>query len=368
MGRRVRLSHIDLGYTDGMVLHTATSGAVPMLDELRLVVTEGDAVVALGASRMNIAYLSGIEPEVLVAVCLDAVRRVDWTAPWSRLVPALDDALPDLPAPARMLIEIAAADGAARAAGQPLSVWLGGPAAARVATNQTLFRTDDATLLKRADAYAARGFLDLKLRIGFGPFADDLRRLTLLRRRFGPALRLSADANGRWSATEAADHLAALAPLGMDYLEQPSAAGDWDVIARLAASSPVPLMLDESLADAASIERLIELPSPSPLAHLKLAKLGGLDRLMAAGRRLREAGIGIMVGQMNEGGVSTLAAAHAAVALAAQRAELYGADGLADDPAGSLAYADGYLVLPPGPGIGLARHADTGTVLWEYNA
>ena len=41
-----------------------------------------------------------------------------------------------------------------------------------------------------------------------------------------------------------------------------------------------------------------------------------------------------MVGQMNEGVVSTLATAHAAVALRAEYRELYGSDGLVDDPAG----------------------------------
>ena len=104
------------------------------------------------------------------------------------------------------------------------------------------------------------------------------------------------------------------------------------------------------------------------LAHLKLAKLGGLDRVMWAGRRLQAAGIGVMMGQMNEAVVSTLAAAHAAVALRASCCELYRADGLAADPAGALTYADGRLALPPGPGLGLSVHASAGTVLWEHTA
>jgi L-alanine-DL-glutamate epimerase-like enolase superfamily enzyme len=158
--------------------------------------------------------------------------------------------------------------------------------------------------------------------------------------------------------------MAALAPFGLRYVEQPLPPGDWDALVALASAAPMPIMLDESLASMAAIDRLIASGAPM-LAHLKLAKLGGLDRLMAAGRKLMAAGLGVMVGQMNEGAVSTLAAAHAAVALGAPYAELYGADGLADDPAGALDYAAGALRLPPGGGLGLSDGRAETDVLWE---
>jgi L-alanine-DL-glutamate epimerase-like enolase superfamily enzyme len=366
MPRTIRLCRLRLTYGQGLVLHTATSGAISALDELRLTVTEDGAVAALGATRLNIAYLSGIAPDALTALCLEAVRAVDWRQDWAAMMPALDDARPDLPAPARMLIEMAAADGAARAAGQPLAVWLGGEAAPRVATNQTLFHSDDTTLLRRAEAYVTRGFTDLKLRVGLGPMAEDTRRLALLRERFGEGVRLSVDANGSWDAETARAAIAAFAAFGLRYVEQPLPSDDWEGAIALAAWSPVPIMLDESLSSMAAVERLIACGAPM-LAHLKLAKLGGLDRLMAAGRRLMAAGIGVMVGQMNEGVVSTLAAAHAALALRAPYAELYGADGLEHDPAGGLTYAAGALALPEGAGLGVSAEAPENTVLWERN-
>lgn len=363
--RRVRLWRVLLSYADGMVLHTATSGAVPYLDELRLVVEEEDRIGALGATRANIAYLSGIPPETIVSDCLRVAGSLAWDCDWSVLVPQLDAGFPGLSAPVRMLFEMAAADGAARAAGQPLSVFLGGATASVSTTNQTLFRADDSTLLARAEAYLNRGFHELKLRIGFGPFDDDLRRLHLLRDRFGAVVRLSADANGRWPVVDATANLRALQPLSMDYIEQPIAAGDWDAVARIGLESPVPVMLDESLSDRGAVSRLAAIRA-APLGHLKLAKLGGLDRLMHAARELAASSIGVMVGQMNEGVVSTLATAHAAVALRAEYRELYGADGLVDDPAGRLRYADGTLTLPPGPGLGLDQHLPHGTLLWEH--
>jgi L-alanine-DL-glutamate epimerase-like enolase superfamily enzyme len=202
--------------------------------------------------------------------------------------------------------------------------------------------------------------------VGLGALAEDVHRLALLRERFGARLLPSVDANGSWSADAAREAIAAFAPFGLRYVEQPLPPGDWDGAIALAARSPVPIMLDESLSSMTEIERLIACGAPM-LAHLKLAKLGGLDRLMAAGRRLMAAGIGIMVGQMNEGVVSTLAAAHAALALRAPYAELYGADGLESDPAGAMTYADGGLAVPAGAGLGVSATTAEDQVLWEQN-
>jgi L-alanine-DL-glutamate epimerase-like enolase superfamily enzyme len=366
MSLRVSIFAVPLAYEGGLALHTASSGQVAGLRELRLVVERDGALAAMGASRTNIGYLTGVDAPVLEAEILDAAPRLDWHRPWPDFTAALDAALPGLSAPARMLFEMAAQDGAARAAGVPLAQFLGAGFEPRSITNQTLFWCGDDTLIRRAEAYVARGFTELKLRIAVEDFSTDLRRLRLLRDRFGAALRLSADANGQWSEAEAGSRLQELGRLGLEYLEQPLPAGDWDGSARLAATSPVPLMFDEGLGNMAAVERLA-VTRAVPLAHLKLAKLGGIDRLMAAGRCLQEAGIGVMVGQMNEGAVSTLAAAHASIALGVTLRELYGADQLRWDPAGALVYRDGQLELPEGPGLGLAAHTLEGCeILWDH--
>ena len=365
MHPRLALTEISLAYEGGLVLHTATSGAVPELQELRLVMTEGECLLGIGASRINIAYLSGLSADALRAAVLTAAPALDWSLAGAAFTAMLDAHFPALPAPARMLFEMLAADRAARAEGLSLARFLGGADVTVMPTNQTLFRSDDATLLARARAYVSRGFTDLKLRVGFGPFAEDLARLQLLRTTFGDGIRLSVDVNGQWSEAEAPRHLAALAPLGLAYVEQPIAAGDWDALARLVETSPLPLMLDESLSSGEAVATLIARRLPV-FAHLKLAKLGGLDRLMVCGRALAAAGMPVMVGQMNEGVVSTLAAAHAAAALAAPYCELYGADGLTQDPAGRLPYHSGQLALPQGPGLGPLPHERAGHLLWEY--
>jgi len=64
----------------------------------------------------------------------------------------------------------------------------------------------------------------VKLRIGFGPFAENLARFAALRATL-PAARRSVDANGAWPVAEAPGRLAALAAHGLHHAEQPVPAG-----------------------------------------------------------------------------------------------------------------------------------------------
>ena len=58
-------------------------------------------------------------------------------------------------------------------------------------------------------------------------YAEDLRRVAELRKRFGHTIKLAADANGQWSASEAIEKLDALSAYDLSYIEQPTPPGDW---------------------------------------------------------------------------------------------------------------------------------------------
>lgn len=173
---------------------------------------------------------------------------------------------------------------------------------------------------------------DLKVRIGAGAFEDDLWRLSQLRSRFGEAIKLAVDANGAWGRDDAEGKLARLAEFDLAYVEQPIPAGDFDLMLELARKSPMPLMLDESVSSLLDVKAIVE-ASGRLWAHLKLVKLGGIAPTLKAAVTLRNGNIPFMLGQMNEGAVATAAALHLACATGPSFAELYGADGLADDPA-----------------------------------
>ncbi|MGA0564398.1 mandelate racemase/muconate lactonizing enzyme family protein [Ancylobacter sp. VNQ12] len=364
---RVSLHRALLTYGGGLVLHTAASGRVAGLDTLYLRLDDGETI-AVGEVRLNITYLNDLDADDVLAETVAVVEALDFGADPAALLADLPAAFRAASAPVRMLIDGALHDRAAKRAGLPLVRYLGAPAAAGLAraTNQTLFVSTDEVFLAQAEAYVARGFRDLKVRIGAGDIAEDLRRVGLLRARFGAALKIAADANGAWSEDAARAGLDALAPYGLAYVEQPVPPGDWAALDRLARVSPVPLMLDESVKDFDDVARIAEAGN-GLMAHLKLVKLGGIAPAVEAARRLAAAGVPFMIGQMNEGGLATAAALHAALATGPRFAELYGADGLTNDPASGLSYAEGRVAAPDAPGFGLNFDANATHLIKEFS-
>ena len=363
---RASLHAADLHYGGGLVLHTASSGSVPHLAELYLRL-ERDGIVGIGEVRANIAYLNGLSPQAVTADALAACAAADWSRPPEQLLAGMDQWAAPYSAPVRALIDAALHDLVARRAGRSVSSWLTGaePAPVSAPTNQTLFWSSDEDFAARAARYVERGFRDLKVRVAAGDIARDLSRIAHLRERFGDSVKIAADANGQWSEGEAARHLQALAEFGLAYVEQPIAAGDWAALGRLAASSPVPIMLDESVTGAADVERICD-AGGRLWAHLKLVKLGGIGPTFRAARRLAAAGVPFMVGQMNEGAAATAAALHVVHATAPAFAELYGADGLIDDPASGLAYGDGTVSVAAAPGLGVSFDASRAHLIREF--
>ncbi|WP_249158625.1 mandelate racemase/muconate lactonizing enzyme family protein [Bradyrhizobium jicamae] len=365
MTLRVSLHLADLHYGGGLVLHTASSGSIPHLTEIYLRLDDGETV-GIGEVRANIGYLNGYEAKDVVASAVSAVRDVDWRRDPLDLIAMM--ALWETPyiAPVQTLIDCALHDLVARREGKTVAGWLG-TAKPDVAckTNQTLFWSSHEDFLAQAEAYVDRGYRDLKVRIAVGDFAEDLRRIAALRVRFGTGVKIAADANGRWARDEALAKLDALADFDLAYVEQPVPPGDWSAIDDLARRSPLPVMLDESVAAPDDVTRICGYGG-CVLAHLKLVKLGGIAPTMAAARQLADARVPFMIGQMNEGAAATAAALHVACATAPAFAELYGADGLLDDPVSGVSYAAGAVRADHAPGLGVAFDAATTQLIGDY--
>jgi L-alanine-DL-glutamate epimerase-like enolase superfamily enzyme len=354
-----------LRYGGGLLLHTASSGPVGGLDTLYLRLEHGRHS-GIGEVRINIAYLNGISPETCLEKALSVLGVMDWSMDPVAMQAEMA-ARADVIAPVRMLIDIALHDLIAREKGVTVFAMLGGSAAPIVhyATNQTLFISSTERFLAQAESYLTRGFRDLKVRVGGGDFSEDVARLAALRNRFGDTVKLAIDANGSWSEAQASANLQMLARFGLAYVEQPVAPGDWDMLNRLAEASPLPLMLDESVATSADIDAIVAAKGRL-WAHLKLVKLGGIAASLAAAKRLSEANIPFMVGQMNEGAVATTAALHLSCAAGPRFAELYGADGLENDAAAGLVYRDGGVEGPATMGLGLKFDASKAHLVKEF--
>jgi L-alanine-DL-glutamate epimerase-like enolase superfamily enzyme len=363
---RVSLHSADLHYGGGLVLHTASSGSIPHLTEIYLRLDDGETI-GIGEVRANIAYLNGFAEGAVVECAAAAVSAVDWTRDPIVLLATMADWGGPLIAPVRTLIDCALHDFVARREHLSVAAWLGDTAEKVIReTNQTLFWSSFEVFLAQAQAYVDRGLVDLKVRVAAADFAEDLHRIAMLRERFGAQVKIAADANGRWSTTEALERLDALAVYNLAYVEQPIPPGDWAAVDWLANRSPLPVMLDESVATPDDIVRICSYGG-RVLAHLKLVKLGGIAPTVAAARRLSGAGIPFMIGQMNEGAAATAAALHVACATSPAFAELYGADGLIDDPVSGVSYTAGAVYAGHASGLGVAFDAAATHLIGDYS-
>ncbi len=144
------------------------------------------------------------------------------------------------------------------------------------------------------EAHLAAGYRTLKVKVGFDLEADIARLRDITKFVAGrAALRLDGNQGYNWA--EALRFVNALDPDGIELLEQPCAAGDWEAAVAVARISPVPMMLDESIFGIADIERAAALDAASYI-KLKLMKAGGVDALVAGLRRIRSLGMTPVLG------------------------------------------------------------------------
>jgi muconate cycloisomerase len=158
------------------------------------------------------------------------------------------------------------------------------------------------TLLK-ARLYGIR---DVKLKVsGQSPAGVHLARRVL-----GARARLRVDSNMAWSYGGARRAMALVGHDGVEAFEQPLPADDLDGMAHLTADGQA-VIADESVHDAASLERLIAARACTGV-NIRIAKCGGLVASLARCRRALEAGLTLQIG-CQVGETSQLSAAQLAL-------------------------------------------------------
>jgi L-alanine-DL-glutamate epimerase-like enolase superfamily enzyme len=351
MRANLRLLAADLHYPAELALYTAASGRISTLSERYLQIERSDGFSGAGEVRANINYLSRIPESAVNQAIRQVCTQLPWTAPPEDILSTLHRLSGQVPL-ACAAVENALLDAMARHRGISVAALLGGSWQPSIETNQCLFWSSDETFDRLAARYVAEGFRQLKVRVAIAGFDADLSRLRRLRERVPASVSIAIDANGAWSQDEAVERIKQLRFLNLSYVEQPTAPGDWTAVEKVIRSSPIPIMIDEGLQTSEDIDRLAKIGPPT-LAHLKIVKLGGVSNVINASRRLANAGVGVMIGQMNEGGAATALTVQCAMALQPRFAELYGCYGLIDDVTSEVRYANGAVSVPSDPGIGV---------------
>lgn len=175
----------------------------------------------------------------------------------------------------------------------------------------------------------------------------DVAIIQALRRETDAPIRV--DANAAWTAEQALDIIEQLAPLGVEFVEQPLAKDDRAGAEWLFPRSPLPLIADESCVGEGDVALC------APFYHginIKLTKCSGITPALRMIAQARTLGLKVMLGSMNESSIGSSALAHLA-----PLADYLDADGpllLSEDLAEGLHYGqDGRIQLPEAPGLGI---------------
>lgn len=262
---------------------------------------------------------------------------------------------PDLPPGVTAAVDAALLDLVGKRSGRPVHRLLpggradAGPPAA--ATARTIGITAPAAAAAQARALAARGFRLLKIKAGTPDAADDLARIAAVRAA-APGLRLLVDPNGAWTPARAARLLPRIAELGVEAVEQPTAPGDPEALARLAARSPLPVIADEDAVGLADARRLAGRVHG---VNIKLAKCGGVDRALRIIAALDGSGTEVMLGCLTASSLGLAPAVQ--LADRARWADLDGHLLLAHDPWRGIGGRNGTVRAADRPGLGVTERA-----------
>ncbi|PIB32697.1 dipeptide epimerase [Maribacter sp. 4G9] len=133
---------------------------------------------------------------------------------------------------------------------------------------------------------------------------DDVAIVRELRKHTDAIFRI--DANCAWTAEETTQNAPLLKELGVEFLEQPLKADDWEGMEKVVHQSVLPIIADESCIVEADVEKCALHFNG---INIKLTKCGGLTPALRMIRKGKELGLKVMVGCMTEStvGISAIA-------------------------------------------------------------
>ena len=115
-------------------------------------------------------------------------------------------------------------------------------------------------MYNRLEEKMKAGFKCIKLKIGAIDFNKELQLLSHIREHFSPEdIEIRVDANGAFSPSDAMDKLKELCRFDIHSIEQPIRQGQWDKMAELCTTTPLPIALDEELIGVNNTEDKIKL-------------------------------------------------------------------------------------------------------------
>lgn len=276
-----------------IVLSVALSdreGAVGYGEAAPLAAYDGVSVERVEQALERYRPVLAASAELNGAEIVDACRRAD-----------------DLPE-AFAAIDMALWDRAGRRAGKPVAALITDSPTASVAVNATISALDRTGASEGAAAAAAAGFACLKLKVGSG---DDAGRLAAVRAAVGPRVAIRLDANGAWNVEQAVRNIEALAPAGLELVEEP--VHGLQSVRAVRERVATRVSIDETAAEHGALTAGV-----ADAVCLKISRCGGISGLLAAAALVRASGAEAYVASTLDGPLGIAAGVHAAAALASR--------------------------------------------------
>ncbi|RPD42220.1 dipeptide epimerase [Chitinophaga barathri] len=178
---------------------------------------------------------------------------------------------------------------------------------------------------------------------------EDITIITELRKHTSAVFRV--DANCAWGVDETLRNAKAFKGLGVEFIEQPMPAADWEGMRKVYADSALPLIADESCIVEGDVKKC---HGYFHGINIKLTKCGGITPARRMILEAKELGMKVMTGSMNESTVGTSAVAHLLPYL--DYTDMDGPLLLADDIADGIKIRDGEIIYADRNGTGAELH------------
>lgn len=340
----------------------------PMVRSYAVVRVETDAgIIGYGEASSNYGHSY---PTVIRAIVEDVLARnlagrdpLDIRARLQQMHVLLDGYLgwDGVSAQAIGAVEIALWDILGKHAGQPIARLLGSSttAIAAYSTGTTMFEATPDWYAHYFDAALARGIRGVKVRLGTDPDAS-VARVEAVRRHVGEDVFVAVDAYWGYAPDDALELARRLAPIRIQFFEEPSPQYQMSGLRRLCARSPIPIAVGERVYSPAQFQMIAELKATQvfePDACICGGILACLD--VAAIARAHDMPVIPHLGSPTAVGLAANLHWAAAAGCALVEYDIYPdlplRDELVRDPIFALdRVAQGMLPVPQGPGLGIA--------------
>jgi L-alanine-DL-glutamate epimerase-like enolase superfamily enzyme len=219
-------------------------------------------------------------------------------------------------------LDMAIHDIQAQVVGLPLWRWYGGEQR-RIPLSWILTYGDPGAIAEEALAWSERGYGSFKVKISADP-AHDREVLSRLRDELPEATRFYADANGVLSRADFVARADELVDFGIELLEDPVATAAVGTRRTVWASSPIPILADETAKNVGEAAVEVETGGVDAFS-LKIFRTG-IHRSQEIATIARAFSRECLIGGQGETQVGSIIAAHYASGLAAQGFDRYPAE------------------------------------------